>query len=192
MTVQLPPATGGRNLPVHLGAGAGPSGQMKSMTHDEIIKSSAKNHLSGAQLLSQAADMRAKWGRSAVEPGLQAAIPIHNNRLNAYFDVEEWPFQNGKGEVEMKPVWFCNNTVSLIQEVKRLRKLEGVDTVNLLQGDTGQGWTKICLSIIRKSDLERQPVGVRLPAAGLYCVQEGEEDGPSPSKRPKRRTRAEG
>ena len=192
-TVQLPPANGGRNLVVHLGKEAGHSGQMKPMTHDEMIKSSAKIHNSGAQLLSQAADLRAKWGRKCVQPGLQAAIPIHNNRLNGYFDVQEMPFIEGN-LVDMKPVWFCTDTVALIQEVKRLRNLVGVETENLLQGDTGQGWTKICLSIIKKSDLEHEPAGVRLPAAGLYCMEEEEEEEnlPGPSKRAKRRTRAEG
>ena len=65
-------------------------------------------------------------------------------------------------------------------------------TVNLLQGDSGQGWTKLCLSIIPVSDLERQPAGVRLPAAGLYCELDEEGHRPSPSKMPRRRTRAEG
>ena len=98
----------------------------------------------------------------------------------------------GKDDVlQYKPVFFCPDPVSLITEVKRLRGNEE-ETVNLLQGDSGQGWTKIGLSIIKKTDLEREPVGVRVPAAGLHCVvEEGEELSPGPSKR-KRRTRAEG
>ena len=77
-SVQLPPPTGGRSLSVRNGVGSGPSTKTDPLTHSEIIQSSTKIHLSGAQLLSQAADLQAKWGRRAVEPGLQKAILVHN------------------------------------------------------------------------------------------------------------------
>ena len=76
--------------------------------------------------------------------------------------------------------------------MKQLRGLEGVPTMNILQGDSGQGWTKLCLSIIPVSDLECEPAGIRRPAAGLYYEPEEQGSGPGPSKQPRRRTRAEG
>ena len=80
--------------------------KIEPITHSEIIRSSTKIHLSGAQLLSQSADIQAKWGRRAVEPGLQKAIPVHNQRFKSFFKVEDRSFLE-KGEERVKPLWFC-------------------------------------------------------------------------------------
>ena len=191
--ITITPASGGKAVPVHLGSGAGSTGSMtQKISIKDLIQSGSKNHLSGTQLASQAADLRAVLGHNVVEPGLQKEIIVHNNRLAQFFTTKELPFTIGPDEeTKNMPVFFCPVPVLLIAEVKRLRGVNE-ETYNLIQGDSGQGWTKIGLSIIKKKDLEREPVGIRLPAAGLHCMKEEAGDlGPGPSKR-KRRTRAEG
>ena len=169
--VQVAPAAGGRNLPVRLGAAAGPSTKKEPLTHSEIIKSSTKIHLLGAKLSSQAADLRAKLGREAVQPGLQKGIPEDNQRLKAFFTIEERVFHEKEKEV-VKPVFFCSNSVTLIKEVTQL---------------WGNVEVVISLSIIPESDLEH-----KLTGAGFYFVQEEVVNGPGPSKRAKRSTGAKG
>ena len=57
---------------------------------------------------------------------------------------------------------------------------------HLLQGDTGQAWTKIAIGQIRKEDLE-MVLGVHLQAAGVQFLEECKE----PIKK-RRRTHEEG
>ena len=91
-TVHLTPAGGGRALPVTLGSVAGTSTNItQQISVKDLIQSGSKNHLSGAQLASQAADLRAVLGHKVVEPGLQKEIIIHNNRLAPSLSQRRWP-----------------------------------------------------------------------------------------------------
>ena len=127
-----------------------------------------RSHLTGEQQDSFVADLRSKWGRKVVEPGLQKMMPIHNKK-----------FSKGlKDDIIPKHLFFCHDIVSLVDKVKDLRGIEE-ETVNLVQGDTGQGYLKIGINVILKQDLEKEE-GVRVPAAGTeLCREECKETGPS-------------
>ena len=64
-----------------------------------------------------------------------------------------------------KHLYFCHNLVGLVAKVTELRNIKE-ETINLVQGDSGQGWLKICISVVVKKDLEKGP-GVRIPGAGV-------------------------
>ena len=53
-----------------------------------------------------------------------------------------------------KHLYFCHNLVGLVAKVTELRSIKE-ETINLVQGDSGQGWLKICISVVVKKDLEK-------------------------------------
>ena len=174
-------------MKVELGSQTTPP-EMPPMTHKEFTQMTSRNHLSGEQASSLAADMRSKWGRKVVESGLQKALPQHNRELNAFFTEEEKEFTDSGGNITPKTLYFCHDPAGLVAKVKELRGIQG-ETENLVQGDTGQGWLKIGLSVIKKEDLEKDQ-GVRVSAAGTEYLETGDEAGPS--KKATRRTRQQG
>ena len=104
-----------------------------------------------------------------MEAGLKEVIPLHNQKLAQFFSVEKTQFLDSNNEIDPKHLFFCNDPVSLIEEVKKERNIIE-ETSNLLQGDTGQGWLKVGLSIIKMSDLEREPEGTRLQSGGYHFI----------------------
>ena len=53
-----------------------------------------------------------------------------------------------------KHLYFCHNLVGLAAKVTELRSIKE-ETINLVQGHSGQGWLKICISVVVKKDLEK-------------------------------------
>ena len=180
--LQLPPAQGGKMLPVQLGPQEN-SSKLPQLGHAEAIQWGSSQHLSGAQQTGLVAGLRAKLGRKIVEPGLQQAMVNQNSCLEEFFTEKEMQFFNTDGTIALKHLFHSFNTVGLIKKVKELRGLEE-ETEIVLQGDTWQNYLKIGINIIRVSQLKGGQ------------VEEGEgtglvKPGPSTSKN-KRRTRAEG
>ena len=97
------------------------------------------------------ADLRIKWGRNMVEPGLQEMMPKHNMRFCPFFTVEEKKFLDSDEKTVPKNLFFCHDPAALVEEIKQLRGILE-DTENLVQGDTGQGWLKIGLNVVMKKD----------------------------------------
>ena len=77
------------------------------------------------------ADLRTKWGRNVVEPGLKEVIPLHNQKLARFFSVEKTQFLDSNNELDPKHLLFCKDPVSLIEEVKKERNIIE-ETTNLL------------------------------------------------------------
>lgn len=154
-TVSLPRAQGGKAVtltvgkePVHTEA---PVITLKQMT-----TMSMKAHLTGAQRESVASDVRTIFGRKSVEPGLQKAIPEHNKKFEPFFKVQEMCFLDSKDNEITKNLYFCEDPVGFLEAVDKDRGRENIDQVTLVQGDTGQGWTKIAVSRISRHELECQ------------------------------------
>ena len=163
-SVPLPQARGGKALEVHLGPQA-TKPQVTPLTHKEVVQMSSKSHLTGEQQSSIVPDLTRKWGRKVVQPGLQGSMPKHNAQFSPYFTVEEKLFLDSADKVTAKHLYFCHNLVGLVAKVTELRNIKE-ETINLVQGDSGQGWLKICISVVVKKDLEKGP-GVRIPGAGV-------------------------
>ena len=62
--------------------------KLEPLSHKEALQLSSKNHLSGEQQANIMADLRTKWGRNVVEPGLKEVIPLHNQKLARFFSIE--------------------------------------------------------------------------------------------------------
>ena len=185
--LHLPPASGGKSVVVQVGQQPTTPG-MSSLTHKEVVQMATRSHLTGEQQSSLVADLRSKWGRKVVEPGLQKMMPKHNKQFSPFFKVEEIEFKGSDDIIISKHLFFCHDVVGLVDKVKELRGIVE-ETVNLVQGDTGQGYLKIGINVILKKDLEKEQ-GVRVPAAGTeFCREECNETGPSSKIR---RTREQG
>ena len=81
-----------------------------------------------------------------MEPGFKAALPVHNKKFAQYFSVEAKYFLNTDNKLEKKYLFFCHSTVEFLDAVDRERGRTGVEQVTLIQGDTGQGYTKVAVS----------------------------------------------
>ena len=187
--LKLPPAAGGMAKSLCVGQVATTS-KMEPLTHDEAVKMASRAGISGEQQTSIMADVRGKWGRQAVEPGLQEFMPKHNSKYSPFFAVEQKQFLNSEDKSESKHLFHCKDLKGLISKVKQERNIEGA-TINLIQGDTGQNWTKVCLSIIEERDLAQSQAN-RVPAAGVHLDEDESDDEGPPNKKVRRRTMAEG
>ena len=191
--ILLPPATGGKPLPIFVGAQPS-SSKFEPLTHQEAVQMSSRHNLSGKQQDGILSDLRVKWGRQVVDPMLKEAMPAHNQQFAPFYTVEEKNWLNSNNQVLKKNLFYCHNIVGLISEVDGVRKNSYADMENLIQGDTGQDWLKIGLNRINKADLEKKP-GIRIQAAGVHFANfenEEEELKGRGKKRLKRRTRGEG
>ena len=182
-SLSLPPATGGRVVQVQMGHQTS-TPKMSSLTHKEVTQMASRNHLTGEQQSSIMADLRCKWGRKIVEPGLQEVMPKHNAQFSPYFTEEQKPFLNTDGNITPKHLYFCHDLVGLVEKVKELRSIQS-ETEILVQGDTGQGWLKIGMSLIKKDDLKKGQ-RARVAAAGAEFSEENNEEA-GPSKKVRRR-----
>ena len=147
----LPQVHGGLPTQVHIGAlSSGPG----VLTTSEAQAMATNAHLTGAQLKSVAADLRAKFGKKLIEARLSEAIPKQNSRFAPFFTVERKVFYD-KNMVPMdpKPLFFCHRLQEFLSLVAELRGQIFEDMVKLVQGDSGQGWFKLALSLIETSDL---------------------------------------
>ena len=131
---------------------------------------SSKAHLTGAQQQSILADLRCKWGKNVVEAGMQKALPEHNRKFSQFFSAKKLPFLTSTDEIQEKTLFFCHSTVEFLKEVDRVRGRVGVKQVNLIQGDSGQGYTKIVVSRVSVEDLEKEDM-TRIPGAGLVYLE---------------------
>ena len=86
-TIALPQLNGGHKVQVTVGKVA--MKQPVPLNVKEVQVMSSKAHLTGAQQQSILADLRSKWGRQVVEPGMQKALPEHNRMFSEYFSVEK-------------------------------------------------------------------------------------------------------
>ena len=87
-------------------------------------------------------------------------------------------------------VFFCNNTLAFLKDVCAQQGLVWEEIVPLLQGDSGQGYTKLLIALISKDQLNFTG-GVRLSSAGVQFLSEQEQE-VGGSQRKKRRTKEEG
>ena len=68
------------------------------LTTSEAQTMATNSHLTGAQLKSVDADLRAKFGKNLIEAGLSEAIPKQNSRFAPFFTMEK--------KVFMTRIWF--------------------------------------------------------------------------------------
>ena len=163
---------------------------MEPLTHKEVHMIATRSHLTGEQQSSIIADLRAKWGTNVLEPHLQEEMPLHNQQYAGYFSVEEKQFLDSDGNLNIKHLFFCHDTLAFLKEVCATRSLIWEQVSPLLQGDSGQGYTKLLIGLLRKYQLEKTS-GVRISSAGVLFQQEQEEE-VGGSVRKKRRTHEEG
>lgn len=185
-TLYLPQARGGKMVPVTVGK-VPDKPRLDPMTLKEAQVMSSKAHLTGEQQKSILADLRCKFGQKIVKPGLKLALPVHNKKFAGYFTVGKMPFLNSDGELEEKHLFYCHSPVEFLEEVDRQRGRQGLSQATIIQGDSGQGYTKIAVSRIDMKELE-EDCCTRIPGAGVDYLED-ELEGTS---RKRRRSREDG
>lgn len=188
--VNLPQLEGGHRVQVTVGKCQVKPLQPVSLNVKEVQVMASKAHLTGAQQQSILADIRCKWGKSAVQAGMQKLLPDHNRKFSRFFSAKKLPFLSSADEIEEKTLFFCHSPVDFLEEVDRLRGKLGVEQVNLIQGDSGQGYTKIVVSRVSVEDLKEEKF-TRIPGAGLEYLEKEEGDLVIHGKK-KRRAREDG
>ena len=134
-----------------------------------------------------AADLCATLGRSVIEPGRKRALPLHSKKFEDYFKSEKRMFE-GKAGLEDKVLFFCHCPQLFLDKLDQARGKVGVPKATIVQGDSGQTYTKLCVSRLDLADLE-QGHYTRLPGPGLVFMETEPLEGPS---RKRRRTKEEG
>ena len=80
-------------------------------------------------------------------------MPIHNKKFERFFTVEKKRFLDSNGDLEEKPLFFCHSPVEFLKEVDKERGRENTEQLTLIQGDSGQGYTKLAVSRISCEEL---------------------------------------
>ena len=75
--VLLPQASGGRSVPVYYGKQV-PAPSLVPIVHDEALTIGHQNNMSTNTTLKVFSDLRAKFGKNFVTPGLKGAAVKHN------------------------------------------------------------------------------------------------------------------
>ena len=153
-TIELKSVRGGRPTSITIGRQT-PSSSSNQVTLGEMQKIGSDAHLTGGQLRNVMANFRAKFGRSFAESGLDQQLVMHNGRFLPFFTCERNLFEKG-GEMIEKPLFFCHSSLEFLKEVARLRGKEWGELTLLVQGDSGQGWFKLAVSLIPLVDLEER------------------------------------
>ena len=135
-TLTLPQPQGGWDMKVTIGKP--PTNTMiEPMTVKEAQVMASKAHLTSGQQESILADLRSKFGKKIVQPGLQKAVPANNNKYAEFFTVEEKPFLDKEGKIVPNHLYFCHSIIEFLATVDRERGWEGEEQEFLIQGDTG-------------------------------------------------------
>ena len=143
---------GGKATSISLGGSSSTDLAPNPITLDEAQKLGSDAHLSGSQLRNVMANMRAKFGRSFSESGLDKQLSELNGRFLPFFTCERTVFEKDHDYLE-KPLFFCKDTAGFLKEVAQLRGEPWEEITLLVQGDSGQKWFKLAVSLIPTSDL---------------------------------------
>ena len=183
----LPQPQGGKKVQVTVGPQP-VQPKLKPLSLKEVQVMAGKAHLTGEQQKSVMGDLRAKFGKNVVEPGMKVALPIHNKKFARFFTVEKRSFLTSDGVLEEKHLFFCHSPVEFLQEVDRERGRQSMDQITLVQGDSGQGYTKIAVSRLSVKELEDEQY-TKIPGAGHVYLETEEEES---RRRKRRRSREDG
>ena len=164
--------------------------EISKLSLKEVQMMSSKAHLTGVQQQSILADIRSKWGKNSVDPGLKKSIPAHNMKFAKYFRVEKKQFETSSGDLVEKALFYCHNVEEFLREVDVDREKVGVAQLTVIQGDSGQQYTKVSVSRVNQSDLEEKNLK-RINGAGLTFGVSEEVLGNTNNDK-KRRSREEG
>jgi hypothetical protein len=154
--VSLPQPKGGNPTPVKIGQSSKPltSPSLPSLTHKDVQTMATSAHLTGGQVRSVMADLRSKFGRGVVEAGLDKEIINLNSRFKDFFTSETKIFLDKNERVMEKPLFFCHRPLEFLKLVAEMRGQTWESVTLLIQGDSGQGWFKLAVSLIHKEDLQ--------------------------------------
>ena len=158
--VSLPQPKGGNPTPVKIGQSSKPltSPSLPSLTHKDVQTMASSAHLTGGQVRSVMADLRSKFGRGVVEAGFDKEIINLNSRFKDLFTCEIKIFLDKNERVMEKPLFFCHRPLEFLKLVAEMRGQTWESVTLLIQGDSGQGWFKLAVSLIHKEDLQEKVV----------------------------------
>ena len=116
-------------------------------------------HLTAGQTRSVLSDLGSKFGRKAIEPKVKTTLVDLNRRFSPYFTVEETNFMHKNGDIVSRPFFYCKKTLEFLHLVAELRGEDWRQLKLLVQGDSGQGWFKVAISLIRQEDFKVKKSG---------------------------------
>ena len=155
--VLLPPAGGGHSLLVTLGdkevqLPSSSSGKVR-LSLEDILVMKVKANVSDSQMETFLADIRVKFGRDSVEPGVRKALSLHNSQYRQYFTAKMGEFEDSDGNTVIKPFIYCSAYSEFIAKVEGNRGVK--DKKRKVGGDSGKGFFKLTLTLYSDEEEEK-------------------------------------
>ena len=165
--VVLPQHAGGQPTTVHVGGASSSRAEVPAqLSHLEVQTMASNAHLTGGQVKSVLADMRATMGRSVVEKGLMKGIAKLNKRFEGFFTCERMLFLDKNNQPVTKPLFYSTKTLEFLKLVAENRGQDWDKVKLFIQGDSGQGWFKLAVSLLDPEE-EEEERGRRTRAEGV-------------------------
>ena len=164
-TVSLRQSTGGRPVVVNIGRPCGDN-QQKLSTQDAIIIQKEAG-LSDNQIGKVFKNLRLKFGRKILEPGVREGLITSKAKFDKFFTADVVQFRDSDGSPMPRPVVFCSAIVDFVSELIELRKLNFGDFKLKVGIDKGRGHLKMVLSLYNPDEV------VKVKEEGRVTMQMG-------------------
>ena len=159
-TVSLRQSTGGRPVVVNIGRPHGDVEEKLSIQEARMIQNEVG--LSDTQIGKVFKNLRLKFGRKILEPGLREALITEKSKLDQFFSADLVQFRDNDGSLMPKPIVFCSDIVEFIDKLIDLRMFNSGDFKLKVGVDKGRGHLKMVLSLYNPDEVGKIKEGGRV------------------------------
>ena len=154
-TVSLRQSSGGRPVVVNIGRPGGGDFREKLSTKEvKMIQTEAR--LSDNQIGKVLKNLRLKFGRNIIEPGVRDGLITEKVKFDQFFSADVLVFKDNDGSPLPRPIVFCSAIVDFVNELIKLRMLDPGDFKLKVGLDKGRGHLKMVLSLYNPDDVVKE------------------------------------
>ena len=158
--VSLRQSTGGRSVVVNIGRPHGDMEEKLSVEEARIIQTEAG--LSDTQIGKVFKNLRLKFGRKILEPGVREALISEKSKFDQFFSADLVQFQDNDGSLMPRPVVFCSDILEFVNKLIELRMFNSGDIKLKVGVDKGRGHLKMVLSLYNPDEVGKAKEGGRV------------------------------
>ena len=140
-----PSGLGGHPMVVTVGHQAAAE-EKPSFNQQEIVSMTSETGVPQRAMYSFLANVRSKFGRNSVEPGIKTGFPLHNKQYEDYFAAKFEDFEGSNGEKIRMPFVHCTDLEGFINKVEENRGAKR-GKKRKIGGDSGKGFLKLTLTL---------------------------------------------
>ena len=162
-TVGLKQSTGGRNpLLVTLGKCSSDGDKPLPISTKDVKSIQTEAGLSDRQVCKVLKNLRLKFGRKIIEPGIREDLIAEKTMFDKFFTADLLKFQDSDGSLMLKPAVYCSNIIDFVSELMQHRGLDPGDVKLKVGLDKGRGHLKMVLSLYNPGEVMRTKGGGRV------------------------------